>query len=202
MTKWWTYMTGALADRRCDCRRLGARARRASTVSTRHWSSAPRGKPLRGRHRQARRLLHVPPFVRHAPVEGGVRHSHHPGVPGPQGRAHHDDLQHVLNRGGSGVRSPLDACDDRDIQSADMQGVAVPRGPPQLPNGGQACGRLRLPTRICRHKPDRDGVRQTAEVLLGRVVERQTTVESRSRPIAVLPLPSLWRRPPPQSGLA
>jgi integrase len=63
----------------------------------------------RNRHRQTREPPYPSPLVRHPPARGRLRHSHHPRIARPPRRQHHHDLfTHVLNRGGLGVRSPLD----------------------------------------------------------------------------------------------
>ena len=60
----------------------------------------PRDRPAAGRprgraeerHRQARKLPHLPPLVRDPPPRGRLRHPDRPAASGPSGRQHHDDL--------------------------------------------------------------------------------------------------------------
>jgi hypothetical protein len=53
-------------------------------------------------------LPHLPSFVRHAPFGERLRYPDGPGTPRPPGRETTLIYTHVLNRGGKGVKSPLD----------------------------------------------------------------------------------------------
>jgi integron integrase len=46
----------------------------------------------RRRHQQTRYASHPPSFLRNSSARGWLRHSHHPGASGTQGREHDDDL--------------------------------------------------------------------------------------------------------------
>jgi putative addiction module killer protein len=57
-----------------------------------------RGRAPRRPH-EARQLPHAAALVRHASAGGGLRHPHHPGAAGPQGREHNDDLHPRAQQG-------------------------------------------------------------------------------------------------------
>lgn len=58
--------------------------------------------------RLAEYLSHIQALLCDASVGGRVRHSDHPGAFGAKKREDNDDIHPRLNRGPSGVRSPLD----------------------------------------------------------------------------------------------
>ncbi len=62
--------------------------------------------PPESRNPQAATLSDIP--SRDPPPRRRLRHPHHSGATGTQRRHYDNDLCHVLNRGGRGVRSPLD----------------------------------------------------------------------------------------------
>jgi integron integrase len=67
-----------------------------------------RHRSTRRGHRQARDAPHPPPLVCDPPAGRRLRHPHHPGVARPQDVSTTMIYTHVLNRGGRGVRSPID----------------------------------------------------------------------------------------------
>jgi integrase len=61
-------------------------------------------------HCQTRHTSHAAPQFCHPFAAKRCRHSYHSRIAGPRRRGHHHDLYtHVLNQGGKGVASPLDA---------------------------------------------------------------------------------------------
>lgn len=62
-----------------------------------------------GGDQQAGDQPHLPTQLCHPPAGRWVRHPDHLGVFGPRRRLDHDDLHRRLNKGGQGVRSPLDS---------------------------------------------------------------------------------------------
>ena len=51
---------------------------------------------------------HIPAFLCHAPTRIRLRYPDHPGMVGPWGISTAMIFTHVLNKGGHGVRSPID----------------------------------------------------------------------------------------------